>query len=468
MNLENYFSDNQAQLLEEFMSFLRFPSVSSEPKHHSDVTNCCEWLVSYLADTGLKVERWETPGHPTVFAESKTYDPSKPTVLIYNHYDVQPVDPLELWDSGPFAPVLRDGEIYARGAQDNKGQCFYVLTAIKALCKSGVSLPINLKLIIEGEEEIGSPNLPQLLKERADRLKADHLLVVDLGIHALSKPAVTLGVRGIVTMSITLTGSNRDLHSGSHGGVVYNPNHALVELLAKLRDSKGRIAVPGFYDQVAELSAAELARIGFDFDPETYYHLFAAQPTGGEQGFTPFQSAWVRPTLEINGVSGGYAGEGFKTVIPAKATAKLSCRLVPDQDPIKTASLITAFLEQHCPPGIAIQTEIHPGVGRALRSQVSGPAVQAVARAYTEVVKTPCSFILEGASIPIIPELSHISGAEVVLMGCGLPDDNIPAPNRHLGGARLEVGFKTIVKSLQLIGNTKGSDIKGSGVTLRN
>jgi len=326
------------------------------------------------------------------------------------------------------------------------------MTAIKALA-AAKNWPVNIKLLIEGEEEIGSPNLSALLQAKRDRIQAQHLLVVDLGIHAPEAPAVTLGVRGIVTMTVELTGSNRDLHSGSHGGLAFNPNHALVTLLAQLRDSNGRITVPGFYDDVAKLSSEELSQISFDFNSETYQQTFGALPAGGEKAFTPFQSAWVRPTLEINGISGGYAGQGFKTVIPAKAVAKLSCRLVPDQDPLQVAELISSFLKKNTPEGIEIKIEIHKGVGRAVRSSINGQAVQAVAQAYSEIVNTKCKFVLEGASIPIIPELSLASNAEVVLMGYGLPDDNIHAPNEHFGLDRLERGFRTIVRSLELIGS---------------
>ena len=451
-NISNYFAENSARLIEEFKTFLRFPSISSEPDHRGEVLACADWLMSYLKDTGLRVERWETAGPPVIFAETATPDPSKPTVLIYNHYDVQPVDPLELWISKPFEPEVRNGEVFARGAQDNKGQCFYVMTAIKALA-ANKALPVNIKLLIEGEEEIGSPNLPALLQQKRDRVQAQHLLVVDLGIHAPNAPAVSLGVRGIVTMTVEVTGSNRDLHSGSHGGLAYNPNHALVSLLSLLRDHTGRITVPGFYDDVAKLSEDELSQISFDFDLENYQQTFGASPVGGEKAFTPFQSAWVRPTLEINGISGGYAGQGFKTVIPAKAVAKISCRLVPNQDPIKVAELISSYLEKNIPEGITIKIEVHKGVGRAVRSSIKGPAVQAVAQAYSEIVNTKCRFVLEGASIPIIPELSLASGAEVVLMGYGLPDDNIHAPNEHFGLDRLERGFRTIVRSLELIGS---------------
>ena len=266
-------------------------------------------------------------------------------MLIYNHYDVQPVDPIELWHSDPFEPTIRDGEVFARGAEDNKGQCFYVISAIRELLRRDGTLPINVKLCIEGEEETGSSGLAGILATHKESLTADHLFVVDLGIHAPESPALTLGVRGIATMSIELIGSSSDLHSGTHGGIVYNPNRAMVELLAKLHDEEGRVTVPGFYAEVVTPTTDELAQLDFHFDEAEYEAMFGAKAVGGESSYSALQSAWIRPTLEINGIGGGYIGDGFKTVIPARTVAKLSVRLVPNQDPVKIAAAVERFLQ---------------------------------------------------------------------------------------------------------------------------
>ena len=448
--LRELFKENKEQIIEDFMTYLRFKSISSEPEFKDDVIACADWLEGYLKDSGLEVSRWETSGYP-VFMATYEVDPSKPTVMLYGHYDVQPVDPLELWDSPPFEPVIKDGEIYARGAQDNKGQCFYFISAVRALLKKHGTLPVNVKLIIEGEEEDGSAGMAEILEKHKSELKSDHLLIVDCGFHAPERPAVTIGVRGLVGITVKLTGSNTDLHSGSHGGLVYNPNRALVELLGKLFDDNGTVTVPGFYDNVQALTAEQKELINFEFDQEFYEQAFGAKANGGEKDRSPLESCWLRPTLEINGVGGGYAGKGFKTVIPAEAVAKLSCRLVPNQDPVRVGNLVAEFLKENCPEGIEIDVKVHEGMGAGLRAKLKSKVVLATAKAYEEVNELPCSNILEGASIPIVVDLAEAAEAEVVLMGYGLPGDQIHAPNEHFGIDRIEKGFLTIARTLQLI-----------------
>jgi len=329
------YKEQETQILDDYYSFLKFESISSEPAYKKQVEACCLWLQKKIASIGLKVERWDTNNHPILFAEYNGAGADKPTLLIYNHYDVQPVDPLEAWKHPPFTPTLENGQIYARGASDNKGQCFYTLQALRLLMEEHGKLPINIKWVIEGEEEMGSESLYEAIRTKRDRFKADHMVIVDMGIHNLQSPAVTLGVRGIFTMDVVVVGSKTDLHSGSYGGVVFNPLHALVEILGKIRDSKGKIQVPGFYDGIKMLSKEERADLKMDFDLAEFQANFDTQPTGGEKEFTPWERAWLRPTIEVNGITGGYSGDGFKTVIPAKASAKVSCRLVPGQDPKK-------------------------------------------------------------------------------------------------------------------------------------
>lgn len=446
--LREEYQSHQEKALEEFFTFLKFQSVSSESEYKQQVNACADWVESYLKQIGFETEQWETSGHPCIFGSWMGAGSDQPTLLIYNHYDVQPVDPLEDWVSPPFEPEIRDGEIYARGAQDNKGQCFYVLQALKLLMERDGRLPINIKICIEGEEETGSAGLYELLEKRPEEFKSDYLAIVDVGIQNLSQPAVTLGVRGMLTMDVSLTGSKTDLHSGSHGGVVFNPIHALVEVLSKVRDSDGKITIPGFYDDVEELSEEDRHQLSLKFDPEDYEAQFG-KPTGGEKGFAPLERAWIRPTFEVNGISGGYSGKGFKTVIPAKAHAKVSCRLVPNQDPRKMGKLVADFLTSHAPEGVKIEVDVHAGQGAAVRANIQSPVVQAFSNAYSEVFGKKCGFILEGGSIPIVKEMSRVGGSEVVLMGMGLPGDQIHAPNEHFGVARLELGFLTIARALE-------------------
>lgn len=453
--LKDYFKKNNDAALQDYYTFLKYQSVSSEPAYRDQVLACADWVANYLKKIGLQVELWPTIGHPTIFAKYDKAGPSQPTLLIYNHYDVQPVDPLDLWHSPPFVPTLRDGQVYARGAQDNKGQCFYVLFALKSLIDQYGTLPVNIKLCIEGEEESGSAGLSGIMRDKQTELQADYLAVVDLGLRQPNTPAVTLGVRGLVTMDVEITGSSTDLHSGSHGGVAYNPIHALIKLLANLRDASGKITISGFYEDVLPLSKNEKANISLEFDLEEYKKTFGTLPTGGEQEYSPLERNWTRPTIEINGINGGYTGTGFKTVIPSKAFAKVSCRLVPNQKPHKIGRLIANYLESNAPEGTRVTVHIHPGGGDAVRADINSEAVKAFAKAYGEIFQRPCEYIYSGASIPIVTELAAACGGEVVLVGLGLPDDGIHAPNEHFGIDRIEKGFLSIARAIQLLKRSK-------------
>lgn len=446
--LKEIYTQRKDQILNEYLTFLKFPSISSEPAYKEPVLQCADWLTTYLKNIGLTTEVWQTPGHPVIFATTKI-DNTKPTLLIYNHYDVQPVDPLELWQSPPFEPTIRNGQVYARGAQDNKGQCFYVLQALKILLERDC-LPLNVKLCIEGEEEHGSAGLAAILKQRKEQLKADYLAIVDLGIPNLETPSITFGIRGLVAMDVDLTGSNIDLHSGSHGGVIFNPIHALVELLAKVRDSQGKITIPGFYDDVLPVKEEEKNQLSLAFDEQKYKETFGGNAEGGEKQYTPMERNWLRPTLEINGICGGYTGNGFKTVIPAQAHAKISCRLVPNQDPQKIGNLVASFLEKNAPGGTNVKVHIHQGLGKAVRTNASSKAVKAFAEAFSEVFHAPCEYIYSGASIPIAAELAETCGGEIVLLGLGLAEDAIHAPNEHFGLDRIEKGYLMMSRALQL------------------
>ena len=371
--------------------------------------------------------------------------------MIYGHYDVQPIDPIELWKSDPFTPTERDGYVYARGAVDDKGQIFYAMLAAIAVKQIRGKLPINLKFCIEGEEESSSVGLSKAMKKLKEKMGADFLLVPDFDQFDRKTPAITLGCRGMVSLEVVLTGSKGDLHSGLYGGIAYNPNRALAELLAKLWDENGRVQVDGFYDDVVEMDAAAQKMFQGHFEKEKYVKEFGIEAFGGEKGRTLQETATLRPTLEINGMSGGYSGAGVKTVIPSQARAKITCRLVPKQDPQKIGNQIAAFLKRHAVKGMKVDVEVHPGAF-AFRTDPHSKLANAVAGAVEEVCGAKCHRLLSGGSIPIVPALIDASGAEMVGMGYGLMDDDIHAPNERFDMERLEKGFLTVAKTIERLG----------------
>lgn len=451
-NLKAIYHKNSASSLPEFLQFLSIQSVSAEAEYKPEIERCAHWLKEAIEKIGLSCEIWPTNGHPVVFAEWNKAGADKPTLLIYNHYDVQPVAPLEEWLSPPFEPAIRDGNVYARGAQDNKGQCFYVLEALKLLFEKNGSLPLNIKLCIEGEEECGSGSLSEILEARKEQLKADYLAIVDLDIKGPSQPTLTLGIRGIATMDVEVVGSDVDLHSGQHGGIAYNPIHALVETLAKLRDANGKVTVPGFYDEVTELSSEDREQLSLSFDSTEYKSSYGANPGGGEKDLSPLERNWLRPTIEINGIYGGYSGSGFKTVIPAKAGAKVSCRLVGDQEPQVIAKRVATFIQENAPESILLKVKVHEGGGKAVNAQASSTVAKAFSQAFEEVFAKPCEFVYSGGSIPIVTELALASGGQTVLVGVGLATDRIHAPNEHFGIDRLEKGALVMARAIELLG----------------
>ncbi|CRX39155.1 dipeptidase [Estrella lausannensis] len=452
-NLEESYRTIEESAIKDWETFLRFESISSEKEKESDMLKTADWLSDYLNKIGFTTSILKTEGHPAVFAENKEAGPSKPTVLIYGHYDVQPTDPLELWKNPPFQPTIVGKTMYARGAQDNKGQIFYCIQAMRALKLSG-PLPVNIKFLIEGEEETGSPSLPKLLDEKKDLFKSDYFIVADCGIPDMEHPAIALSLRGILSMDVHFRGSKGDLHSGMHGGLAFNPNHALIQALSALRGKDGKILVPGFYDDVVPPSASITKEIFSGLAEQEYLATVGCLPTGGERGLSMLERGSLRPTLEVNGIHGGYAGSGFKTVIPAEAVAKVSCRLVPNQDPHKIASSVRNFLLSNCPEGIEIHVDIHKGVGEPVRADSNSPIVQAVKKGYEEVFKKPCRYIMEGASIPIVAKMKSTISKEFVLMGLGMPSDAIHAPNEHFGLDRFKMGALIIAKTLSHLGNS--------------
>lgn len=438
------------QWLNDYKTFLRFPSISADPAYRADLNACADWIVTRLRSMGFTVKKWPTPNRcPVIFAEHLQAGTDKPTILLYNHYDVQPVDPLEEWHSPPFEPTVRDDVVYARGAQDNKGQCFYVLLGLALLLEETGNFPLNIKLCIEGEEEIGSPGLAQLLNEKRENVKADYVAIVDLGLPDAQTPTLTLGTRGIITMDVEVRSASRDLHSGTHGGLAPNALQIMIHLLDSLHEPSGRIAVPGFYDSMIDTSPEEMQKLATTFDVDHYVATHGAHPIGGERKLSPIIRSWLQPTLEINGLSGGYTGAGFKTIIPAKAHAKLSCRLVPGQDPAQIGQLVANYLHKQTPPEVHMTVDIHKGQGRAVRISSDAKIVRAFSASFEEIFGKPCQFILEGASIPIVPALMVASGGEPVMLGLGLTTDLIHAPNEHFSLDRIEKGALIIARALE-------------------
>lgn len=448
---KEWFSKHKEQITQDFFTFLRFPSISTDPAFKSDMQACAKWLQEYIgANTNCKAELVETAGYPLVYAEDLSAGKEAPTVLVYGHYDVQPVDPLDLWKSKPFEPTLRDGKVFARGAVDDKGQIFYAVTALKMWKELGTKLNVNLKFCIEGEEESASVGLSKSMSHLKDRLKADHLLVIDFDQFDEETPAISLGARGLAAFEVILTGSNSDLHSGLHGGMAYNPNRALAELLAKVWDENGRIRIEGFYDDVDVLSESQKQEFSFRYDRKSYSEEFGIDAIGSEKGKTLAECNGLSPTFEINGMIGGYTGAGLKTVIPAQAIAKISCRLVPKQIPEKIAKCVTQFLKDNVVKGMKIEVK-YLGGEEAFRGNANSDLAKALEKGAQEVTGKPCRKVVSGGSIPIISSMQKVLGAEVVGMGYGLATDNIHAPNEHFDMVRFEKGFLTFARALELV-----------------
>jgi len=427
----DYLKQNQKRFLAEFCDYLRFPSVSAQPAHKKDLHACAEWLVAHCRAIGLAARLCPTGGHPIVIAKtprakSKT---KRPHFMVYGHYDVQPPEPLELWDSPPFEPRIVGRTIFARGSTDNKGQNFAHLKAIEAYLKTGTPLPCDLTFVIEGEEEVGSESLSSFLKKNRRELDCEAVVVSDTGMPSPKHPALTYALRGIIAFEITLHGPSHDLHSGVFGGAVENPAMALVQLLAKVRDSKGRITIPGFYDDVAPLSKFEREQAAHYPLPDAKLKKLLGSPQlFGEHGFTATEQRSARPTFEINGLTSGYQGEGSKTIVPSWARAKITCRLVPDQKPGQIRKIVVAHLKKICPPTVRMEIEAGHGA-EAYHVSPTGPQAQAALRALEKAFGCQPILMREGGSIPIVNEFKKILGADSLLLGLGLPDDNAHSPN---------------------------------------
>lgn len=443
MNTTQYLEANNQRFLDELLDLLRIPSVSADSARNEDTFRCAEAVKSALLAAGCThAEICKTKGHPIVYAE-RMVDPKLPTVLTYGHYDVQPPDPLDLWTSGPFDPVVRDGKIYARGACDDKGQVMMHVKALECMVQTQ-SLPCNVKFMIEGEEEVGSSNLGKFLKANKDKLKADIVLVSDTSMISMEHPSIETGLRGLAYMEVELTGPNRDLHSGVYGGAVANPITILAKMIASLHDKQNRVKVRGFYRDVVDLSPAERKALNdAPFDEAAYKRDLDVDALWGEEGYTTLERTGVRPTLELNGIWGGYTGEGAKTVLPSKAYAKISMRLVPNQDSRKIARQFTKHFERIAPPGVRVKvTELHGG--EPVVTPTDGKAYQAAAKAIeTTFGKKPIP-TRGGGSIPIVALFEKVLGLKTVLMGFGLDSDNIHSPNEHYGLLNYYKGIETI------------------------
>ena len=438
----DYIQERRAAFVEELKGLLRIPSVSTKSEHAPDMRRAAEWLVEQMRGMGLEhVEILPTAGHPVVYADW-LHAAGKPTVLIYGHYDVQPAEPLELWTTGAFDPTVRNGELYARGAVDDKGQVFMHLKALEAHLKTSGRLPVNVRLLIEGEEEIGSPNLDAFIGKQRKMLQADVVVISDTSMIAKDAPGITVGLRGLLYFQIDMDVAKSDLHSGGFGGAVENPAMALAQLLARLKDRNGRIAIPGFYDDVRKLPAEErraLARL--PFSEKKFQKDLGAPALFGEKGFTTLERLWARPTLEVNGIYSGFIGEGAKTVLPCRAMAKVSMRLVPNQDPAKIARLFVQHVTRLAPKTVRLKVTEVSGRGTPWLVPTDHPSLQAMARAIEKGFGKKPVYTRTGGTIPVVATLDRLLKAPILLMGIGLPDENAHAPNEKLDLDNLHHGM---------------------------
>jgi acetylornithine deacetylase/succinyl-diaminopimelate desuccinylase-like protein len=431
-NVIDFINVNRERYLDELKTFLAIPSISALPEHSGDVRRCAEWCVEEMRRIGLQnVRLIDTPGNPVVYGDWLGAS-GAPTILFYGHYDVQPVDPLNLWHTPPFEATIRDGEIYARGSADDKGQVFMHLKAVEAHLKQNHRLPVNIKFMLEGEEEVGSEHLDDFVRSHKAELSADVVVISDSPMFARGVPSICYGLRGLVYFQIDLRGSSTDLHSGSFGGAVANPAFVLAQMIAQMKDRGGHVKIPNFYDDVKPLQEEERnAWASLPFSEKTYRKDFGIPKVFGETGFTTLERTWARPTLEINGLLSGFTGEGAKTVLPAVAMAKISMRLVPDQDPNKIAGLFEAYVKKIAPKTVSVKVTRMQG-GKPWMTSFDNNYVQAAGRAIEKGFGRSPIFTREGGSIPVVSTFQEELGLPSVLFGVGLPDENAHAPNEKL------------------------------------
>lgn len=443
MKAIDYISENKQRFLDELFDLLRIPSVSADSKFDNDVRKAAEFIKDKFESAGVdKAEICETAGHPVVYAE-KMVDASLPTVLVYGHYDVQPADPYELWDSPPFEPVIKNDKIFARGACDDKGQMYMHVKAFEAMMANN-ELPCNVKFMIEGEEEVGSENLGVFVKENKEKLKADVIVISDTGIISNDCPSMTVGLRGLSYLEVEVVGPNRDLHSGMYGGAVGNPINTLCDMISSLIDEKGHITIPGFYDKVLELTQAEReAMAKAPFDLEEYKKELDIADVKGEDGFTTLERIGIRPTLDVNGIWGGYTGEGAKTVLPSKAYAKISTRLVPNQNSDEITELVKNHIESIAPAHVKVKVTPHHG-GEAAVIPTDSDGFRAASKAFVQAWGKEPIPMRDGGSIPIVALFQDVLGLDSVMLGFGLDEDAIHSPNESYGVFNYMKGIETI------------------------
>lgn len=443
-DLNDFIAGSKDRYLSELKQFLKFPSISTNPENKKDVLECAEYLKKHMESIGMQNAKvYPTKGHPVVYSDWLNAGADKPTVLIYGHYDVQPVDPVELWTSPPFEADIRGENIYARGSADDKGQVFIHLKAIEAHLSQNKTLPVNIKLLIEGEEEIGSVHLGDFIKDNVELLRCDVIVVSDTSMFSKELPALGYALRGLCYMQVDVTGPNRDLHSGQYGGSVENPINALAEMISKMKDADGKILIDGFYDDVAPLSKEEKENFEkLPFDDKEYAKGLEVDELAGEKGYSTLERIWSRPTLDCNGIWGGFTGEGAKTVLPSKASAKISMRLVPNQDPDKIAELFVKFVKKIAPKSIKVDVygQHH---GKPWISPIDSKWNQAAIRALKAGFGKEPVFMREGGSIPIVFTLEEYLKAPTVLLGFGLPDENAHSPDEHLNLNNFFNGIQT-------------------------
>jgi acetylornithine deacetylase/succinyl-diaminopimelate desuccinylase-like protein len=450
--IDDYLQRTHRDAVASLLDVLRIPSISTQPDHARDVQTAAQWTADYLARIGLKSEIWPTTGHPAVFAEIKSHNADAPTILIYGHHDVQPTGDLSRWASPPFEPRIDStGRIFARGSADNKGQFFLQILAVEAWLKTVGRLPVNIKFLIEGEEEIGSPNLPMLLRERIDRLQCDLVVVSDTPLWRPGRPAISLGTRGITGLEVKVTGPNRDLHSGMYGGSVPNPIDVLCRMLAAFHDDRKMVTVPNFYDEVRGIPAElreEWKRLDADVQDDARKLQCGLI---GEDGFNTLERRWLRPTLEFNGITGGYQGPGSNTIVPSTASVKITCRLVPDQDPIKIQHALRDHLTSLAPPGVMVEFILRKMGSPAYSIDANHPALQAAARVFRDVYGVDPVRIREGVTLPILPAFRSILGAETVLLGFCDPECQAHSFDEFFDSCDLLLGARTAARFFDAI-----------------
>jgi acetylornithine deacetylase/succinyl-diaminopimelate desuccinylase-like protein len=454
MDPKSFLDNNRRNRLDELIEFLRFPSVSAKKEHKGDIQACARWLADHLKRIGIDSKIMPTGGHPVIYG-SKISSPDKTTVLYYGHYDVQPGEPFELWNSPPFEPVIKDNYILARGATDDKGQLMTHIKALEAYIATGTELPINIKLLIEGEEESGNENITQFVKENAEMLRGDIIVVSDGSQFGKDQPAVTFGLRGVAFVEVKITGPDHDLHSGSFGGTVPNPVNALAMVIARMHDNDGRVMIDGFYDDVKPITQWEREQFRkLPFDRDAFLAKAGCKGLHGEKGYSVYEQIWSRPTLDVNGIKGGYQGEGGKTIIPSWASTKITMRLVPDQNPRDICDKIEAYIRKICPSYVTCEITKHGGAA-AVVVPTDGPWLKAAGRAIKRGFGIDPVFTKEGGSIPVVGTFREVLGLDTLLLGWGQNDDNAHSPNERFSVDDFERGCYTALALIDELANVK-------------